>query len=77
VFSVNNALEIEFDEVGNMITVDLNLGVIKKGDEKMMEAIKAARVISNNGLRHCSRKIIKFVDSKSSLPLTLFNIHGI
>jgi hypothetical protein len=69
--------DMEFEDVGNMITVDLNLGVIKNGDENIIDAIKAVRDIYNNGLRHCSKKIIKLVESKSSLPFTLLIINQI
>jgi len=57
--------------------VDLYLGVMKKGEENIMEATKAATVINSSGLRHCNKKIIKFVESKSSLPFTLLIINGI
>jgi hypothetical protein len=68
---------MELEEVGNIITVDLYLGVIKNGDEKIIEAINAEMDMYNNGFRHCNKKIIKLVESKSSLPFTLLIINRI
>jgi hypothetical protein len=49
VFSERSDLEIELVEVGNIITVDLYLGVINKGDEKMIDATRAKTVTIING----------------------------
>jgi hypothetical protein len=37
-FSESRAFEIELDEVGNIMTDDLYIGVIKNGEEKITDA---------------------------------------
>jgi len=59
-------LEIALVAAGYKMTVDLNLGFIKKDDEKIMAAKKATRVTMNNGFCHLNKNSKIFVESKFS-----------
>jgi hypothetical protein len=58
---------MELVDVGNIITVDLYLGVIKKEEEKSIEATIATQIIISNIFLHLIRKKMKFVELKSLL----------
>jgi hypothetical protein len=64
-FSDSRDFEMALDEVGKRITVDLYFGVMKNGDEKMMEARKASRVTRKMGFRHLIIKLMKLAELKS------------
>jgi hypothetical protein len=61
-FSLNNDLEIELLVVGNIVTEDLYLGLMKNSDENRIEATRAESVTINIGLRFFQRNINRFVD---------------
>jgi hypothetical protein len=60
---------------GNMITVDLNFGVMNQGDEKNQDPATATNITMNKGFRHLYRKITRFEESKSS-PLLILLVIG-
>jgi hypothetical protein len=61
-FSLNNDFEIELLVVGNIVTDDLYLGLMKNSDENIIEATKAVNVTIKIGLLFFQRKINMFVD---------------
>ena len=61
-FSLNNDFEIELLVVGNMVTDDLYLGLMKKEDENIIEAAKDVNVTIKIGFLFFQRKINMFVD---------------
>lgn len=54
-------------EVGNIITVALYLGVIKNGDEKIIEKTIAIKPMIINNFFHLKINKIKFIELKSLL----------
>jgi hypothetical protein len=75
-FSLNNDFEIELLVVGNIITDDLNRGLMKNSEEKTTEAISAANVAIRIGLRFFQRNINRFVES-NRLPGCVDSISGL
>gem|GEM_PF-3896236 len=49
---LSRAFEMELVLAGNMITVDLNFGVINQGREKNQEPKRALSITMNNGFLH-------------------------
>jgi len=62
--SDKRTFDIELVEVGNMITVDLYLGVIKKGNVKIKDKTIVDPAIINRCLRHLTTDDRIFADSK-------------
>jgi hypothetical protein len=62
---------MEFVEVGNIITVDLYLGVIKNEEEKIIEATIATPTMISNIFLHLIMNKIKFAELKSLLSWIL------
>jgi hypothetical protein len=60
-------LEIEPVATGNMITIDLYLGVMKKGEEKMTDATMASEVMMIRGYLHLYKKNNKLAELYSFL----------
>ncbi len=65
---------MELVEVGNIITVDLYLGVIKKEEEKSIEATTATPKIMINIFLHLMINVMKFAELKSLLSWILLMI---
>ena len=61
-FSLNNDFEIELFVVGNIVTDDLYLGLMKNSDENIIDATKAVNVTIKIGFLFFQRKINMFVD---------------
>ena len=61
--------------VGKRITADLNLGLIKKSDEKTIEATAAISVAIMICLRFCQRNITRLVES-NKLPDGEFSMYS-
>jgi hypothetical protein len=61
-FSLSNDFEIELLVVGNMVTEDLYLGLMKNDDENIIDATKAVSVTIKIGFLFFQRKINMFVD---------------
>jgi len=71
-FFANSDLDTEAVEVGNRITVDLYLGGIKNGKEKITDDTAAASETIISGLRHLYRNRMRFDESKSK-PSPVFS----